>query len=115
MRRFAAVLRHRELGFNANGMGVWAVPPDQQDSFGATAATFPAVSHCYLRPTYPDWPYSIFTMVHARSRDECEQTLANIALATGIREYTSLYSTLEYKKVRVRYFTGEIDAWERRA
>ena len=57
MRRFSAVLRHRELGFDANAMGVWVVPPDRQDAFGATAAAFPEVSHCYLRPGYADWPY----------------------------------------------------------
>ena len=52
MRRFSAVLRHRELGFDANAMGVWIVPPDRQDAFGAIAAGFPEVSHCYLRPSY---------------------------------------------------------------
>ena len=112
MRRFSAVLRHRRIGVSANAMGVWIVPPQRQDAFGEIAAQNPAVSHCYLRPTYPDWPYSIFTMVHGRSRDECEATLAAISLAGGIKEFTSLYSTVEFKKVRVRYFTGEIDRWE---
>ena len=112
MRRFSAVLRHRQIGVSANAMGVWVVPPQRQDAFGEVAAQNPAVSHCYLRPTYPDWPYSIFTMVHGRSRDECEATLAAISLAGGIKDYTSLYSTVEFKKVRVRYFTGEIGQWE---
>lgn len=112
MRRFSAVLRHRQIGVSANAMGVWIVPPQRQDAFGEIAAKNPAVSHCYLRPTYPDWPYSIFTMVHGRTRDECEATLAAISLASGIKDYTSLYSTVEFKKVRVRYFTGEIEEWE---
>lgn len=112
MRRFSAVLRHREVGVSANAMGVWVVPPEQHDAFGEKAASFSAVSHCYLRPSYPDWPYSLFTMVHGKSREDCEATLKAISAATGVTNYTSLYSTVEFKKVRVRYFVGDIEAWE---
>ena len=112
MRRFSAVLRHREVGFSANAMGVWAVPPERQERFGRIAAGFSAVSHCYLRPTYPDWPYSVFTMVHGTGPEACERVLAAISAAAGVKNYAALYSTREYKKSRVRYFTGEIEAWE---
>ncbi len=114
MRRFAAVLHHRQAGFSANAMGVWAVPGDDAavDRAGELMATFRSVSHCYRRPSYPDWPYNIFTMIHGKSRDDCEQALAAIAAKTGIRDHGALYSTREYKKVRVRYFTAEEQAWE---
>ena len=112
MRRFSAVLRHRAAGFGANAMGAWVVPPELQDAFGETAATFSAVSHCYLRPTYEDWPYSLFTMVHAPTKEQCEQVLRLISEATGVTEYAALYSSVEYKKVRVRYFTDDIARWE---
>jgi DNA-binding Lrp family transcriptional regulator len=112
MRRFSAVLRHRDAGFGANAMGAWVVPPDAQEQFGALAAQFAAVSHCYLRPTYEDWPYSIFTMVHGKQASDCEAVLAEISRASGITEYKALYSTHEYKKIRVKYFTPEIERWE---
>jgi DNA-binding Lrp family transcriptional regulator len=114
MRRFAAVLHHRQAGFSANAMGVWAVPGDDAkiERVGALMAGFRAVSHCYRRPSYPDWPYNIFTMVHGRSPEECEQTLTAVAEKTGIGDRRALYSTKEYKKVRVRYFTVEEEAWE---
>ena len=113
MRRFSAVLRHRAIGVSANAMGVWVVPPDAQDDFGRLAAGYAAVSHCYLRPSYPpDWPYNLFTMIHGRTRDECEATLRTISTASGVRDYAALYSTEEYKKVRVRYFVGDIERWE---
>lgn len=113
MRRFSAVLRHRAAGFSANAMGAWDVPAARHDEFGTIAASFSAVSHCYLRPTYPDWPYSIFTMVHGTKCEDCEATLAAIAQASGQRDYVSLYSTREFKKVRVKYFTDDIARWER--
>jgi DNA-binding Lrp family transcriptional regulator len=114
LRRFAAILRHRVAGFSANGMAVWAVPEADADAVGQAMASFRAVSHCYRRPTYADWPYNIFTMVHARSRAECEETVLAIEEATGVRERTVLYSSTEYKKVRLRYFTPELDGWEER-
>ena len=112
MRRFSAVLRHRELGFDANAMGVWVVPPEKQDAFGAAAASFPEVSHCYLRPSHPDWPYTIFTMIHGREQSQTQSVLTAISAATGVSDYSALYSTHEFKKIRVRYFEPEIAEWE---
>jgi DNA-binding Lrp family transcriptional regulator len=112
MRRFSAVLHHREAGFTANAMGVWAVPADHQEAFGKVAAGFPQVSHCYLRPSYEDWPYNLFTMVHGTSREGCEKVLADISRVSGITNYRALYSTREFKKIRVQYFLDDIPQWE---
>jgi siroheme decarboxylase len=108
MRRYSAVLRHRSAGFAANAMGVWIVPEERLESVGSAIANFASVSHCYQRPTYPpDWPYNLFSMVHGRTIEDCESVLAAISRETGIRDYTRLFSTREYKKVRVKYFTWE--------
>lgn len=112
MRRFSAVLNHRKAGFRANGMGVWNVPQDKVEEIGQQMGAFRAVSHCYLRPTYPDWRFNIFTMVHGRDMEECESILQAIEDETGITDRITLYSTKEYKKTRVSYFTPEIYQWE---
>ncbi len=104
MRRFAAVLHHRRAGFAANAMGVWSVPDERIAEVGEKMASFKAVSHCYHRPSYPDWPYNLFTMIHGKSAEECEEVAAAISTETGITGYMMLYSTREFKKVRVRYF-----------
>ncbi|MBI4200469.1 MAG: Lrp/AsnC family transcriptional regulator [Chloroflexi bacterium] len=104
MRRYSAVLHHRRAGFRANGMGVWRVPPERSEEVGRIMAGHPAVSHCYERPTFSDWPYSHFTMIHATSKDGCEQIAREISDQTGINDYRVLYSYREYKKTRVRYF-----------
>jgi DNA-binding Lrp family transcriptional regulator len=111
MRRFAAVMNHRSAGFKANAMGVWAVPEAGLDEIGPQMAGFALVSHCYRRPTYDDWPYSIFTMVHGKNAKECEATIAAIHQETGVAEYALLWSIKEYKKTRVRYYTHDWDAW----
>jgi DNA-binding Lrp family transcriptional regulator len=115
LRRMAAVLYHREAGFRANAMGVWVVPPERAEEVGQIMGSFKGVSHCYLRPTYPDWPYSIFTMVHGQKARDCQEIISAISQATGITEYALLYSTKEYKKVRLKYFTPDLDEWEARA
>lgn len=104
MRRYSAVLRHRKAGFAANAMGCWVVPADRVAEVGPVMASFREVSHCYQRPTYPDWPYSLFTMIHGKSPEECSQVAAAIAGETNIQDYALLYSTKEYKKSRVKYF-----------
>jgi siroheme decarboxylase len=112
LRRVAAILYHRRAGFSANGMGVWAVPEDRILETGKRMAAFRGISHCYERPTYPDWPYSVFTMAHGRSKEECDAILDSIADATGIAERATLYSSTEFKKVRMLYFTDAFARWE---
>jgi siroheme decarboxylase len=114
LRRVAAILFHRRAGFSANGMGVWKVPEEQIMEIGPRMAAFRGISHCYERPTYRDWPYSIFTMAHGRSKEECDAILDSIAAETGVTERATLYSSTEFKKIRLLYFTDEHREWERR-
>jgi hypothetical protein len=93
-------------------MGVWKVPEGRELEIGRRMAAFRGISHCYQRPTYADWPYSIFTMAHGRSKEECDAILDSIAEATGIQERATLYSSTEFKKVRMLYFTDDFRRWE---
>jgi DNA-binding Lrp family transcriptional regulator len=104
MRRFAAILRHRQAGFVANGMVVWHVPDNEIDEVGFRLAAFPQVSHCYRRPTYPDWRFNLFSMVHARTLQAAEKIAAEMSEMVGIRDYQILFSSREFKKERVKYF-----------
>ena len=104
MRRFAAILRHREAGFVANGMVVWHVPENKVDEVGFRFAAFPQVSHCYRRPVYPDWRFNLFSMVHARTLQAAEKIAANMSETVGVKDYQILFSSREFKKERVKYF-----------
>ncbi|WP_456381234.1 siroheme decarboxylase subunit alpha [Hydrogenimonas sp.] len=114
MRRFAAILYHRKAGFTANAMVVWKVPEERAEAIGETVAAYSAVSHCYLRPVYPEWPYPLFSMVHGKSREEVEGIVEEMAEEIGVKEYNYLYSTREFKKVRIEYFSPEFEKWEQR-
>jgi siroheme decarboxylase len=115
LRRVAAILYHRRAGFSANGMGVWRVPEDQVLAVGRRMAAVRGISHCYQRPTYPDWPYSVFTMAHGRSKDECDAILDRIADEHQLHgdDRAVLYSSTEFKKIRLHYFTDDYATWER--
>ena len=104
MRRFAAILRHRQAGFTANGMIVWKIPEEKIDEKGLKIASFPQVSHCYRRPIYPDWEYNVFSMIHARTIEAAEKIANEIASIIEIENYKILFSSREFKKERVRYF-----------
>ncbi len=104
LRRVGAVLHHREAGFTANGMCAWRVPQERCSEVGRIMALDSRASHVYQRPTYPDWPYSVFTMLHAKSREECEAYARELSEKTGVRDYILLYSVREFKKASMKYF-----------
>ncbi len=104
LRRFAAILRQRQAGYVANGMVAWRVPQDSIERVATVAASLPQVSHCYQRLTYPDWPYNLFTMIHAKSKENCQAVAREISQETGVSDYVILFSTKEYKKARLKYF-----------
>jgi DNA-binding Lrp family transcriptional regulator len=112
MRRFASILNHRKAGFNANAMVVWDVDEEKGEAIGKKAAEFSAVSHCYLRPKYPNWPYNLFTMVHGKTTDETNGIIEDMAKEIESKSHMPLYSSREFKKVRIEYFTPAQKEWE---
>ncbi|WP_200764000.1 Lrp/AsnC family transcriptional regulator [Nitrosophilus alvini] len=112
MRRFASILYHRNAGFKANAMVVWKIPEEKAEEIGEKVAAYSAVSHCYLRPVYPNWPYPLFSMIHGKSKEEVEDVVKDISEETGIKEYSYLYSTREFKKQRIDYFSPKFKEWE---
>ncbi len=114
MRRFSAILYHRKVGFKANGMTVWKVPEEKTDEVGYKLASYKSVSHCYKRTTNEKWGYNIFAMIHSQSKDELEEFVNLISKDLGINNYKVLYSTREFKKQRIKYFSNEFYEWENR-
>jgi len=104
IRRFGAAIKHHKTGFAANAMGVWTSPEDGIEEIGAIMASFKEVSHCYQRPSTPTWPANLYTMIHGRSREECEDVAHRIQGATGLPEPRLLYSVKEFKKTSMKYF-----------
>ncbi len=111
LRRFAAILHHRKAGFAANAMVVWQIPEEKQDSVGAQMALFREVSHCYKRPVYAEFKYALYTMIHAPKLTDCEDIAKRIEDKVGSWPRLSLVSIKEYKKIRLKYFTRELDEW----
>lgn len=112
MRRFASILNHRKAGFNANAMVVWDVDKDNGEKIGEKAAEFSAVSHCYLRPKYENWPFNLFTMIHGKTTEETNSIIQEMSKEIESKSYMPLYSSREFKKVRIEYFTPAFKSWE---
>lgn len=104
LRKIGAVLRHRRVGFAANALCVWRVPEEAVAEVGEMFADLASVTHCYERATHPQWPYNLYTMVHAANRAECEALIGVMRDMSGIGDYRAFYSTRELKKTSMRYF-----------
>ncbi|MFA9240225.1 MAG: Lrp/AsnC family transcriptional regulator [Candidatus Paceibacteria bacterium] len=113
MRRFASILNHRHAGFGANAMVAWDIEEGAKgEEIGKIAASFSAVSHCYLRPKYPTWNYNLFTMIHGKTKEDTQEVIENIAKEIEYKSNMPLYSSREFKKVRIKYFCDEFKNWE---
>lgn len=104
LRRMGTILRHHQAGFTANAICAWKVPQGKIAEAGRVFATFPQTSHVYQRPTYPDWPYSLFTMLHGRTDEELEMTAREMSASIGLTDYVLLHSAHEFKKTSMNYF-----------
>ncbi len=106
LRRVGGVVRHQKLGYHSNAMVVWLVPEDQIEEVGQQMAAHSAVSHCYQRPSLPDFPYNLYTMIHGKEVGDCEKVVQELSQATGIESYYMLKSLRELKKTSMKYFQG---------
>ncbi len=111
MRRYSSLINNRKVGLKANAMTVWKVDAAKLDEVGKKLASYKNVTHCYQRPAYPDWDYSIYTMTHSKNKNEADKLIKAIAQQIGIEDYQILYSTKELKKERVKLFTDEFEKW----
>ena len=114
MRRYSAVLHHRAAGSKANVLVAWAADAAQADADGPRAAQVAGISHCYLRPTGPAWPYNLYTMIHGRSEQDCRLAIETILATTSLTDHVELWTMAEYKKRRVRLFGPDEAQWESR-
>jgi DNA-binding Lrp family transcriptional regulator len=105
IRRFGATLRHQKAGYGHNAMVAWRVDdPDEAQRVGKLMAERPEISHCYIRRTYPQWRYNLYTMIHGKNPGDCMEVVNAISQATGVSDYQILQSVRELKKISMRYF-----------
>ena len=104
IRRFGATLRHQEAGFSANAMVAWRVPEEEIEAAGKALSSIKSVSHCYHRAPQRDWPYTLYTMVHGGTREECRAIAEALSIETGIDDYVLLFSEREFKKTSMEYY-----------
>ena len=105
IRRIAAVPNHYRMGYVANGMSVWVVGAEDMDAAGGALAALDWVTHCYSRPArLPDWPYTLFAMVHGKTREDVLARVKAMAQILGDKAsaHDVLFSTRILKKTGLR-------------
>ncbi len=112
IRRFGAVLHHRQFGYARNLMCVWNCTDAQADAFGAHLAGLAPVSLCYRRARHlPEWPYNMYVMVHARDTCERERALELITREAAAPDL-ALPSRTCYVQRGTRYATPYVTPLE---
>jgi DNA-binding Lrp family transcriptional regulator len=109
IRRLGATIRHQESGFAANAMVAWIVDEEIIDEIGIKMASFREVTHCYRRKPTKDWPYNLYTMIHAKNEASCRAIASTLAAKTSVDHYILLFSRKELKKTSMKYFPSKDD------
>ncbi len=107
IRRFGATIRHQKSGFEANAMAAWEVDEDRIDKVGKILASFSQVSHCYRRNPTDNWPYNLYTMIHAKDEKSCREIVRKMSDKTSVNTYILLFSRKELKKTSMKYFPND--------
>jgi len=104
MRKFAAAVNHRKIGFEHNAMAVWNMPDRTVNKAGKIMAAYPQVSHCYQRKKKASsWNYNLYSMIHAKTKEECFRIVKDISRKTFCKDFRILFSSKEYKKTPAKY------------
>ena len=99
--RIGLIVRHRPLGWRSNAMCVFDVPPEEIREKGLALTKVPGVTLCYERRPAPGfWPYTLYCMIHGRSRAEALDvlSLARVRAQLTGYDYTVLFSTRCFKQ-----------------
>ncbi len=113
IKRYGVVVRHKELGYTANGMVVWDIPDDKVDEIGICIGKYSSVTLSYRRPRrLPEWSYNLFTMIHGSSREEVKQKVEEIVASCGLQDvkHTILFSTRRFKQRGASYSAEQAPA-----
>lgn len=101
--RLGITLRHNLAGIEGNAMVAWKVDEEKEDYIGKELSQLSYVSHCYVRKTYEDWPYNLYTMIHGKTREEVLERIKEISERFGLREYQVLFTVKEIVRKHANY------------
>ena len=107
IRRLGATLRHQKSGFSANAMVAWEIKQENIDTVGNRFAEFQEVTHCYCRPSCKEWPFNLYTMIHAKDEKSCCDLALKMSNSVEFEKYELLFSKKELKKTSMKYFSEE--------
>jgi DNA-binding Lrp family transcriptional regulator len=112
IKRFGVVVRHRKLGYRANGMVVWDIPDNRVTELGRCIGRYSFVTLCYQRPRrLPEWRYNLFCMIHGHDRSAVIEQVNFMVEQCGLQEITHeiLFSGRCFKQRGANYARQQLD------
>lgn len=104
IRRIGLAVRPEKIGYKENALVVWQVKAEQIEEVGTAISQYKEITHCYERECPPDWPYNLFTMMHASNEEQLSELIEEIKNNFGLSNYKIYKTQKEYKKSTMRYF-----------
>ncbi len=116
IRRFGVVVKHRNLGLNANAMVTWQVEPAQASEAGRKLRSLPFVTLAYRRRTSERWPFNLYAMIHGSDRAVVEQQANEATAFAGLDSAPRkiLFSRRCFKQKGASYLGVAMEELDRR-
>ncbi|MHC4713864.1 MAG: siroheme decarboxylase subunit beta [Planctomycetota bacterium] len=103
LRRVSAILSPGALGLEGAALVAWRVEPGRLEECGRAFAGEDSVTHCLSRKSNPDWPYNLYTMVHAADPARLLSWVRGAAERFGVEDYLVMETVEELKKSPTKY------------
>lgn len=97
IRRFGAIMNHQKLKFNHNALVAWKKESVNRKLSRALKEK-EYLSHIYLRKSNRLWPYGLYTMLHAQSKEELDLFIRELSALLECGVFKVLPTIQEFKK-----------------
>ena len=97
IRRIAATVDYKRLGFGANLLFACKVGPRRIIRVGKALAKLPIVSHCYQRKPSAGFEYNLFAMMHSKSKGVLQSEIKKFLKKFSVEDFIFLETVKQLK------------------
>jgi DNA-binding Lrp family transcriptional regulator len=112
LQKFRFVLNHNKVGLSANAMVVWDVDENKTDEAGRIFADKEFISHCYARKRYDEFPYNMYTMIHADTTETLKRYIELLQKEISPLAFCALKTTRELMKRKASLLREDYTKWD---
>lgn len=111
LKRIGAELPKKSAAREAETLVAWQIPGEKIEKVADFFEGVPEIVHADLRPGYPEFPFTVHTLILSKHEAELEVLVRRIEDGIGKWPHQTVPLVREIKKMPMRYFPKNLDGW----